>query len=289
MFLGYNFGIMLKQLACAACGMLLLYGTPVFPQNASQPTNHSANAKSAYKPSPSTITNTTQPSEEKTPAEKKNSSTTHRDYEALGFYVNLALTLATLVIAVTAAIQASAAKSTAQSQMDADRAWVLIEGIRNPQPQLFARGYSPGIVYQVKIYGTTPARIRRERYRCRIVPVIPGTRPAQPRLETVPTYPAELNRFSGSVSPPGYSYLQSVPLESGPLTENEYRELHDGTSLLCSYCCIEYTDIFGRQAVTQLCLIYDFAFGAVFQSPDGTILNPPGFRPGGPPNYQETT
>ncbi len=100
-----------------------------------------------------------------------------------------------------------------------------------------------------------------------------------------------MNRFGGSVSPPGYSYLQSVPLESGPLTEKEYRELYDGTSLLCSYCCIEYTDIFGRQAITQQCFVYDFAFGGVFQSPDGTILNPPGFRPapGIPSGYTKCT
>jgi hypothetical protein len=184
-----------------------------------------------------------------------------------------------------------AALSQGKAQMDANRGWVLIESIRNPGLPLFSAGsgYAPGIVYCIKVFGNTPATITRERYRCCIVPAIPGTSPRQPQLEKVPQYSAELNRFSGSVSPPGYSYAQSVPLESGPLTEESYRELQDGKTLLCSYCSIEYTDAFRREAITQTCHIYDFALGGVFQSPDGTILNPVGFRPGGPREYHRTT
>jgi len=144
----------------------------------------------------------------------------------------------------------------------------------------------------MKIYGNTPARIIRERFRCRIVPAIPETSPPRPQLEAVPTYKTETGMVEvegETVYGPGYIYGISTALESGPLTAKKFVELEDGKSLLCAYGCVEYKDAFGRNGRTQFCLIYKFTFGGVLRSPDGTVLNPPGFRQGGPRGYNEVT
>jgi len=57
---------------------------------------------------------------------------------------------------------------------------------------------------------------------------------------------------------------------------------------MCAYGFIEYRDVFDRPGVTRFCYVYDFQFGGVLTSPDGTVLNPSGFRPGGPASYHVT-
>jgi len=173
---------------------------------------------------------------------------------------------------------------------DSQRAWVTANGVGNPPEPLYSPqdpGRTPGIVYLIEIAGNTPAKIIRERFRCRIVPAIQG----EPQLETVPTYKSERGMFTGSaVYAPGYKYRISVPLESGPLTLDQASDLRDGKTLLCAYGCVDYLDAFKRKRKTQVCAIYNFAFGFVVTSPDGsTVLNPPGFRAGGPKGYNEVT
>lgn len=66
-----------------------------------------------------------------------------------------------------------AIEKQASAQMDADRAWVLVNAVSNPEDSLYSperSGYTPGIVFMVEITGNTPATIIRESFRCRIVP-----------------------------------------------------------------------------------------------------------------------
>jgi hypothetical protein len=50
------------------------------------------------------------------------------DYAALGFWVNLGLTVITLLIAIAALIQANAAKLGAKAVLRSERAWLLLDG-----------------------------------------------------------------------------------------------------------------------------------------------------------------
>jgi hypothetical protein len=185
-----------------------------------------------------------------------------------------------------------AIEKQAAAQMDADRAWVLVNAVSNPLDPIYSSErptYTPGIVFMVEIVGNTPAKIVRESFRCRIVPAIEGSRPPKPVLETAPDYRPE-KMFEGSaVYPPTYKYNLSVQLESGPLSADQFARLRDGKDVLCAYGLIEYLDAFKRKGTTQVGVVYNFAFGGVFTSPDGTVLNQPGFRFGGPKGYNEVT
>ena len=74
-------------------------------------------------------------------------------------------------------------------------------------------------------------------------------------------------------------------LESFQLTLPEFEEIKRGDKIMCAYGFIEYKDVFGENRKTQFCYVYDFGFGGVKTSPDGTVLNSEGFRPGGPDAY----
>ena len=208
-----------------------------------------------------------------------------------------ALLLTLMVIAWQSTETRDAAKATAkgaEAQMNADRAWVLIHGIRNPPTleQCLHNATVPGIAYEVKICGNTPARIVRERYRCHIVPVIPGTNPPQPQLALVPEFKTE-NSFWGVddvVRAPGDRYGVSVSADSGLLTEEQCTDLREEKSILCAYGCIEYRDAFGRDGITSFYHVYKVASGGVTSSPDGTRLTPDsGFRTENRPGYSKTT
>jgi hypothetical protein len=122
-----------------------------------------------------------------------------------------------------------------------------------------------------------------------VVPAIENSKPPRPALEAVPVYPPQKTFQGSAVYPPTYKYQLSVPLESGPLSSDQFARLRDGKEVVCAYGLIEYLDAFKRKGTTQICAVYDFAFGGVFSSPDGTILNQPGFRMGGPKGYNEVT
>jgi len=188
-------------------------------------------------------------------------------------------------------IAAKAARKSATAQMNADRAWVLVGEVINP-PLLHESvdKYAPGVVWHITVAGNTPARLVRQRYRCHIVPAIPGSDPPQPQLDAVPNYDVGTNTYEANVvRAPGHKSLVSIPLESGILGGGELLDLKRGDSVLCAYGCIEYQDAFGRDGVTKFCVLYRFQFGGVITSPDGVVLNPPGFRTGGPAGYNETT
>ena len=73
------------------------------------------------------------------------------------------------------------------------------------------------------------------------------------------------------------------------MTEGEWLKLRDGKTVMCAFGIIEYEDSFGRKRETRTCYVYDFAWGGVIKSPDGTVLNPSGFRIGGPSAYNKAS
>jgi hypothetical protein len=62
-----------------------------------------------------------------------------------------------------------------------------------------------------------------------------------------------------------------------------------GQAVWCCYGRIEYEDAFERKGVTQFCAVYRPQIGGVIESPNGVVLNPPGFFMDGPVGYNYTT
>jgi len=181
----------------------------------------------------------------------------------------------------------------ASAQMNADRAWVVANVAGSPQEPLtgsLLQGIIPGIAWEIKIVGNTPARIIRQEFRCRIVDCEP-TNISQPRLEPEPVYLPSQAQEGRAVSPPTQKQFFMIDVEMDPNIELMGRLAHVviGHAFLVSYGRVEYEDAFKRKGVTQFCAVYRPRLGGVIKSPDGTVLNPPGFRIAGPPGYNYNT
>jgi hypothetical protein len=188
---------------------------------------------------------------------------------------------------------AEAARSNAQAVISSERAWVLLERTRSPDTWFSGNnpGYVPGAILEFRCYGRTPARVTKGCYLLEAVPAKSGSVSPEPALPSVPNYmevkDPEIPE-SGRLFPPGATFTVPLSLKA-PLNEEEWVELRDGKTIMCTYGFLEYEDAFGRKNNTRFCYVYHFQWGAVLQSPDGTVLNPPGFRLGGPPLYNEAT
>jgi hypothetical protein len=114
--------------------------------------------------------------------------------------------------------------------------------------------------------------------------------PPKPLLEPSPSYVHDPNVVEvQSVFAPMHRHGFLSALESGDDLIEQLTSVIAGKAFFCAYGCIEYEDAFKRRAVTQFCAIYHPPTGGVFKSPDGTILNPSGFRIGGPKGYNYNT
>jgi hypothetical protein len=200
-------------------------------------------------------------------------------------------TLSNWVLAALALWAGYTALKAIRSQKEADRAWITVKGIFNLMQPIDSPGFVPSAVYDIEVTGNSPVRIIRERFRCRVVPVIPGNQPVQPLLEKTQTFKSEEGMFPrNSVNPSGYRYYIPVPLESKqPLTPDELTDLRDGKKILCAYGCIEYEDAFRHPHYTRVCSVYRFNTGEGLTDRDGKKIDPSGFRVGGPNEYNDYT
>ncbi|WP_158819306.1 hypothetical protein [Granulicella sp. S156] len=180
-------------------------------------------------------------------------------------------------------------KKQIKAQMNADRAWVLIHKVINPPPlqECIEKLISPAVGFRMKVCGTTPARIVRERYRCHIVPAVPKTYPSIPQLDKSPVYTNEGYARKEMMAPGILPEVVMVGIESTSLKNNDITDLMMGKSALCAYGCIEYHDAFGRDGITKF--LYVYRFGNGIQTPDGTDVAPSGFTAIYLEGYSETT
>ncbi len=177
--------------------------------------------------------------------------------------------------------------------MNADRAWIVASVIASPEEPLtgnLMKGITPGIAWELRIVGNTPARIVRKEIRCRIVDADPNNI-VQPVLEPTPCYLPNNEPEGQIIHPPGekHGYMATVEVEPGSDLAASLTQVVLGGAFLCSYGRFEYEDAFKRKSVTQFCAIYKPQVGLVVTSPDGTVLNPSGFHIGGPPGYNYNT
>jgi hypothetical protein len=212
------------------------------------------------------------------------------------------LALAALVTAVFAVVQAQAAranaeaaKASAEGSLNSERGWVLVERIGNPESWYVPDNpaYAPGMVFQFRVYGNTPAKVMEARFQLVAVPAKDKDEPFNLDLPPIPDYagmkPMRDIPELGIVLPPGKTFELRLGLEPPTLTEPQWFDLRDGKTIITAFGVVKYEDAFGRAKETRVCYAYDFAWGGVITAPDGTRLNSPGFRPSGPPQYNKTT
>jgi hypothetical protein len=177
---------------------------------------------------------------------------------------------------------------------NSERAWVLVGTTGSPE-RWYAPddpSYAPGMVFQFKVYGRTPAVLVKADFKLDSVPVRPGTKPPEPDLPSIPKYSESRNLEipeGGRVLSPGETFQVRLSLSPPTLTEEQWVKLRDGNTIMCAYGFIEYRDVFERKKEIRVCYLYEFRWGGVIKTPDGTVLNPPGFRIGGPRAYNKVT
>jgi hypothetical protein len=198
------------------------------------------------------------------------------------------------IVAIFAVVMALLVIRQIRTARKTDRPWILVTDIGNPTSLYMpGTGYIPGVVYRLKVLGNTPARIVNYGFRFHPVSKKTPTEPAEPDLPEIPNYGNQTRiqeiPMTGRTVATGMVIDVRSRLESIQLSAEEFEELKRGDKIMCAYGFIAYKDVYGNGHKTQFCYVYDFAFGGVNTAPDGTVLNPAGFRRGGPDNYNAET
>jgi hypothetical protein len=141
--LGYNSGIMFKSLifglTLAFFSLQVAEKAPLLKHDKNDSASHTDKANQ-HNPVPqgTGVVNQVDGSESATKGQQKDPPATQGtpDYVAWGFWVNFGLTAITLLIAIAAVIQASAAKLGAKAMLRSERAWLLLDGEKIGMPFL---------------------------------------------------------------------------------------------------------------------------------------------------------
>jgi hypothetical protein len=203
---------------------------------------------------------------------------------------------------------AKAAKDAADAALNANRAWILVEKI-SPPPEMFPRVQTQVrnemtallFVFQLKVFGRTPARIIESRFRFRLVPSRKRGVVKEADLPEPPNYGQTVtssdNPEMNKTLFPEEPFSGTVTLEDGidsfmPPNDQLWAELVKKEKFLCAYCFIKYQDAFDGAPIreTHFCYVYRIAVGGILVDPQtGKPLDPDGFRVGGPSGYNNAT
>jgi len=181
------------------------------------------------------------------------------------------------------------------AMISSERAWLSVKRVGNPPEDWLNRvksSYVVGVILEFSVFGKTPARITEARFALRLIPTKNNSRRREPDLPENPNYAGitglEITGKNTIVIAPGGDFRIQEFLSPPPKPE-DLEETRDGKKVLCVYGFIKYKDAFGRGRETRACFVYDFSFGGILRSPDGIVLNPAGFRPGGSAAYNQAT
>lgn len=192
------------------------------------------------------------------------------------------------------------AKVSADALINAERAWILVEGV-SPPKELYS--FDPHelqvmvFVYNFKVWGHTPTQMVESAIRFHLVPArtpADGKR-SEPDLPEVPDYRATVKSHEipemGMVLPPGKPVSARVMLESNRISLPDFQEIKNREKFLCTYGILKYRDAFDRSSIreTRFCYVYDIAVGLVLTDIDRKKIDPDAFRVGGPPGYNGVT
>ena len=92
--------------------------------------------------------------------------------------------------ALAAKASANAAALNAQAVIDAERAWILVKNVGNPEGWYVPTkpDYLPGMVFEFEVYGKTPARVMDAIFHLENVTAKLGVKPSEPDIPPLPEY-----------------------------------------------------------------------------------------------------
>jgi hypothetical protein len=211
--------------------------------------------------------------------------------------INMALMIATIVLAVFAVIQAKEAKLTAKAAMNSQRAWILLESIKAPnQIGYLENEYraSPQLELIFKVFGVVPIKIIKSQIRLHFVRLKLDS-PNEPDLPTPPNYGGNPGFFRnsgiGRIHYPESEFSIKMDLENTSISYEEFSEFVSRKNILCAYGVISYQDAYEGAATreTRFCYVYQKPPNFYLNSPmvAGTITSLDGdsFSVGGPDAY----
>jgi hypothetical protein len=204
--------------------------------------------------------------------------------------------ISTLVIAVFAVVTVVALFYQITTTRRSERPWLSVDRVGNPPENWIEQtksGYVPGVILEFKLHGKTVVRITEARFVFCIVPAKTQNSRPEPDLPPTPDYTnivahqiAGKNRMV--VAPDAVFQIHEL-LKGGVPPATELEAVRDGKKVMCAYGFIRYKDAFEEDRETRACYVYDFSWGGVLRTPDRVVLNPAGFRPGGPSAYNGAT
>jgi len=151
---------------------------------------------------------------------------------------------------------ALAAKKSADAQINIERPWLLIEGLKLPRftaTTLDAvRRLQGTLQYRITNYGKTPARVRA----CEIRLALNDSAVAPPNPNSV--FNASDSFVNPHIIPQGDKREGTVRcLPNSPLTSKEDAKVIAGTAFLWAYGLVRYEDVHGGFYETRVCYRYD--------------------------------
>jgi hypothetical protein len=124
--------------------------------------------------------------------------------------------------------------------------------------------------------------------------VVPGkesTDPPEPALPDEPDYKTSPGAFlqAGLVKAPDERFQIAIPLEDGPLSPEQWRDVNEKQRFVCAYGFVTYEDAFGEPHETRFCYIYRVGYLRMIHTTTGKNVFPNEFRLGGPETYNRYT
>jgi len=204
-----------------------------------------------------------------------------------------------LLSASAARDSAETAKINAQSLINSQRAWVLVDKINDPilsdntPEEILAFAGVSFFGCSLKVFGTTPAKITGAGVRFHLQAKKHGATIPEPDLPDEPDYRIGTDKTDyippGYVKAPGDNLIVQRPLEDGALGSEQISLIEGQMLFVCAYGFVSYLDAFERPHETRFCYIHRISKLNWIAKDTGRNMYPTKFVIGGPPAYNRYT
>ena len=157
-------------------------------------------------------------------------------------------------LATAAKNNAEAASLNAESVMNSERAWLVM------QPDTFKLEPSRKFDWVIKNVGKTTARIVETNMRCRKCTSLEKILADPPEYKDpicahgIPIAPGDSAQF--------WSYIEAQPRDSDGMTAQDVAEIQSGKAELVAYGFVKYLDSFGEEHESRFCYYYALFWSA---------------------------
>jgi hypothetical protein len=189
---------------------------------------------------------------------------------------------------------AKAAQDSADVATDAQRSWLLENGI---SPQELNTAWIQEFVFNFRVIGHSPVRIEAAKFRYHLVNSRPNGSITEADLPEVPDYGApntvrDIPQLGRVLAPdPSSNFQVGARLDNLYLTPEDLVAINQWQKFLCAYGFIKYRDAFSKAKMreTRFCFIYDMPRVPLMNMITKERANPDQFIVGGPESYNEVT